>query len=342
MKRYLAAGFLLISGFPVDARAQTPALVGVDATPVYTICTLMVGTPVPAQTAPTSFSLSTSNLSALEAAQYAENIVQLQEKLKATFRLERVDAVASVGDWMAPGSEMALDGPAGDLTLVVKAEGVTAQVSGALTGPGGNTVSITYPARKSAHYQVRLTAGPTVVLEKPWPTTVGERSILARQMEANGLIYYIVIAVPTPGEPMPTTLGYQFQDKTKTSRELTMRTAPGIGAGAGTGAGVGFQARTAGSGFVRAPRLTSATQPTLPPEARAAGLKGPVIVSGTIAPDGTVQNITVLKSVKGLDEIAIAAFQQWRYEPAVDENGKSLEVRVTVAFPFKDEPEGNW
>jgi TonB family protein len=101
-----------------------------------------------------------------------------------------------------------------------------------------------------------------------------------------------------------------------------------------------LQLKTALRGVVRPPKLLASVQPTLSAEARAAGLKGPVILDGTIAPDGSVQNIKVLKSVEGLNDIAIAAFRQWRYEaPALDENGKPVEVRVTVAFPFRDEPQ---
>ena len=381
--RILRFAIAFVAVAAVSARAQTPQP-QIDQTPVYTICTLMVGGAPPSQ-APQAMmtTLSTSKLSALEAAQYAENVAQLQEKLKAAFHLDNVDVVSSFGDWMSPGREMVLEAPGGGPRLIVKAEGVTEQPTAAVSWTTGTTTLVN-PGRKSANYSVRLTAGSTVVLDRPWPVTLGSRSILARQVEADGPLYFVVVAVPTPGAPMPTVLGYEFQNKTNgmvasgaglrggvgggvaggSGRGVAVGvgvgsgsgvaggtaggggvaggvTGSGRGVGGGTGAGVvGFQATTMTSGVVRPPKLLSSIQPTLSAEARAAGLKGPVILSGTIGRDGTVQNIKVLKSVEALDDIAIAAFRQWRYEaPALDENGKLAEIRVTVAFPFRDEPQ---
>ena len=379
MTRRLFSSILFVVIAAGLARAQTPQP-QVDPAPVYTICTLMVGGPPPGQ-APQAMmtALSTSKLSALEAAQYAENVAQLQEKLKAAFHLDTVDVVSSFGDWMSPGREMVLETPGGGPKLVVKADGVTEQPTAAVSWTTGVTTFVN-SGRKSANYNVRLTAGSTVVLERPWPVTLGSRSILARQVEADGPLYFVVIAVPMPGVPMPTSLGYEFQDKTNgfiaSGAGLSGGVAGGSGRGVmggvgsgsgrgvaggvgggsgrgvaggvtGSGSGVGgatgagvLQLKTALRGIVRPPKLLSSIQPTLSAEARAAGLKGPVILSGTIGPDGTVQNIKVLKSVEGLNDIAIAAFRQWRYEaPALDENGKPVEVRVTVAFPFRDEPQ---
>jgi TonB family protein len=365
----LAVAFVAVAA--VSARAQTPQP-QIDPAPVYTICTLMVGGVAPGQAPQTlrlMTALSTSKLSALEAAQYAENVAQLQEKLKAAFHLDNVDVVSSFGDWMSPGREMVLEAPGGGPKLSVKAEGVTEQPDWreGVRSADGSTTLVGRPGRKSANYNVHLTAGATVVLERPWPVALGSRSILARQVEANGPLYFVVIAVPTPGAPMPTSLGYEFQDKSNgiiasgaglrggvgggvaggSGRGVAVGVGAGSGRGAGggvgggTGAGVaGFQLKTATSGFIRPPKLLSSIQPTLSAEARAAGLKGPVILSGTIGPDGTVQNIKVLKSVEALDDIAIAAFRQWRFEaPALDANGKPAEVRVTIAFPFRDEPQ---
>jgi TonB family protein len=319
-----AVAFVAVAA--VSARAQAPQP-QIDPAPVYTICTLMVGGAPPSQ-APQAMGMSmvfsTSKLSALEAAQYAENVAELQEKLKAAFRLDNVDVVSSFGDWMSPAREMVLEAPGGGPKLVVTARGVTEQPAGEPVRNADGTITfVNRPGRKSANFTVRLTAGVGVVLEKPWPVTLGSRSILARQVEANGPLYFVVIAVPTPGVPMPTSLGWEFQDKT------IGIVSSGVG-GSGVGAG----------GIVRPPRLLSSIQPTLSAEARAAGLKGPVILSGMIGPGGTVQNIKVLKGVEGLNDIAIAAFRQWRYEaPALDENGKPVDVQVAVAFPFRDEPQ---
>jgi TonB family protein len=261
---------------------------------------------------------------------------------------------------------MVLEAPGGGPKLVVTARGVTEQPAGEPVRNADGTITfVNRPGRKSANFTVRLTAGVGVVLEKPWPVTLGSRSILARQVEANGPLYFVVIAVPTPGVPMPTSLGWEFQDKTIGIVSSGVGGSGGVaggirgsgggggasgrgvggGVGGGSGSGVGGGTGPGGAGgvvrlvLVRPPKLLSSIQPTLSAEARAAGLKGPVILSGTIEPDGTVQNIKVLKSVEGLNDIAIAAFKQFRYETALDENGKLVEIRVTVTFSFRDEPQ---
>jgi len=349
--RILVCLLLCAATGAATARAQTPqAQPQIDPTPVYTICTLLVGTATPGtEQQGVTMALSSSNLSALEAAQYAENLADLQEKLKATFRLDRVDVLSSFGDWMSPGRDMVLEAPGGGSKLVVTAQGVTEQSSGQpVRNRDGSVTFVVRPGTKSANFNVRLTAGANVVFEKPWPVTLGSRSILARQAELNSPIYFIVIAAPIPGTPMHTNVGieaqaYRVYQADRDAAAAARGVGVAIGGARSVGGGVAgtvTQMKTAGAGsVVRPPKLIHSIQPTLPADARAAGLKGPVILSGTIGPDGSIQNVKVLKSVEGLDDIAIAAFKQWRYEVALDANGKPVEVLVTVAFPFRDEPE---
>jgi TonB family protein len=364
--RILVCLLLCAATGAATARAQTPQP-QVDPTPVYTICTLMVGAPPPSsQPQSMMIALSSSKLSALEAAQYVENVAELQEKLKAAFRLDRLDVVSSLGDWMSPGREMVLEGPGGGPKLVVRAEGVTGRLVGdpvrsAVSAANDGTITfVTRFAGKSANFNVGLTAGTSVVFERPWSVPLGSRNILARQAEANGPLYFVVIAVPTPGAPMQTIFGLEVQDGTtgvsSGFRGVAGRVGGGVAGGVRGGVAGGVEAGISSGGTggvvggavggsgrqIRAPKLIYSLQPTLSPEARAAGLKGPVILDGTIGPDGSIQNIKVLKGVEGLNDIAIAAFRQWRYAPPdLDETGKPILMQIAVAFSFKDEPEGD-
>ena len=90
---------------------------------------------------------------------------------------------------------------------------------------------------------------------------------------------------------------------------------------------------------IRAPRVISGTEPGLTPEARAAGRKGPVVLTATIGKDGVARNIKVVTAVEGLTELAVKALEQRRYEPARDEHGSPIVVQVAVWMPFRDEPE---
>jgi TonB family protein len=90
---------------------------------------------------------------------------------------------------------------------------------------------------------------------------------------------------------------------------------------------------TAGSEGVPAPKRTKHVQPVYPQEALAQGIRGIVILEIVLDEKGKVQSTSIIRSVPGLDEAAIAAAQQWEYSPTkVD--GKPVRVRVTVPVVF--------
>ncbi len=72
---------------------------------------------------------------------------------------------------------------------------------------------------------------------------------------------------------------------------------------------------TAGSEGVPAPKRTKLVQPVYPPEALAQGIRGIVILEIVLDKQGKVESTTVVRSVPGLDEAAIAAARQWEYTP---------------------------
>ncbi len=73
--------------------------------------------------------------------------------------------------------------------------------------------------------------------------------------------------------------------------------------------------------------------PVYPPAAREAGVQGLVVLEATIHPTGEVGNIEVLRSVPELEEAAIAAVEQWRYEPTLVD-GAPVSVLMTVTINF--------
>jgi TonB family protein len=77
--------------------------------------------------------------------------------------------------------------------------------------------------------------------------------------------------------------------------------------------------------------------PVMPEAARAAGIRGIVILEATIAADGTVSDARVLRSIPQLDQAAIDAVRQWRYEP-MQVSGQATPVIVTVTVPFPPSP----
>ena len=66
---------------------------------------------------------------------------------------------------------------------------------------------------------------------------------------------------------------------------------------------------TAGSEGVPAPKRTKHVQPVYPQEALAQGIRGIVILEIVLDEKGKVQSTSIIRSVPGLDEAAIAAAQ---------------------------------
>ena len=84
---------------------------------------------------------------------------------------------------------------------------------------------------------------------------------------------------------------------------------------------------------VRPPRKIHDVPPAYPPAAREAGIEGLVILDATIDPTGAVDDIEVLRSVPELDQAAIEAVEQWRWEPTlVDGEPVSIQMTVTINF----------
>jgi TonB family protein len=90
-----------------------------------------------------------------------------------------------------------------------------------------------------------------------------------------------------------------------------------------------------------APRRIHRVDAVQPEAARAANVAGIVLVEVTVAVDGSVTNARVLRSFPLLDEAALTAARQWRYEPA-RRGGQAVEQKmvegVFVGPPRASEP----
>lgn len=86
-------------------------------------------------------------------------------------------------------------------------------------------------------------------------------------------------------------------------------------------------------GSVMAPNQIRKVQPVYPEEARAAGVKGVVILEAIIDQQGRVSEVRVLRSLPLLDEAAIDAVRQWEYTPTML-NGLPVPIVMTVTVQF--------
>ena len=82
-----------------------------------------------------------------------------------------------------------------------------------------------------------------------------------------------------------------------------------------------------------APRKVRDIIPIYPAMARTAHVQGVVILEAVIDSNGRVESARVLRSIPLLDEAALAAVRQWRFEPA-RLNGQPVPVVMTVTVNF--------
>jgi len=93
------------------------------------------------------------------------------------------------------------------------------------------------------------------------------------------------------------------------------------------------QGRIRVGGAVKAPRKIVDARPVYPEHAKEAGIQSIVRLDIVIGEDGSVVDATVLQSIPELDQAAIDAVLQWRYEPTLL-NGQPVEVAMVVTINF--------
>ena len=87
---------------------------------------------------------------------------------------------------------------------------------------------------------------------------------------------------------------------------------------------------------VSLPRLVKDVKPNYTAAAIGARIQGIVLLSAVVLPDGTVGEVTVLRSLDtrfGLDDQAVIAVKQWLFAPGI-RDGTPVAVRVTIEMSF--------
>ena len=114
----------------------------------------------------------------------------------------------------------------------------------------------------------------------------------------------------------------------------------GIGVGAGPGVGEGRGGGIGGGVFrvgggVSAPKVIYQPDPEYSEEARKAKYQGVCVLSLIVGPDGKPRDVKVARSLGlGLDEKAIEAVNQWKFDPA-QKDGRPVAVAINVEVTFR-------
>jgi len=117
-------------------------------------------------------------------------------------------------------------------------------------------------------------------------------------------------------------------------------TGPGMGEGNGSGIGPGSGGGTGGGPYqpgagIEPPTLVREVKPLYTDEARRRSVAGDVDLEIVVRRDGSVGNVRVVRGLgAGLDERAVEAVRQWRFNPA-KRQGAPVDVVVQVSVEFK-------
>ena len=83
-----------------------------------------------------------------------------------------------------------------------------------------------------------------------------------------------------------------------------------------------------------APVVVKEVKPQYTRDAKDARIQGIVTLECVVETDGTVGDVKVTKSLEaGLDQEAIKAVKQWRFEPG-NKDGKPVPVLITLEMTF--------
>jgi periplasmic protein TonB len=109
----------------------------------------------------------------------------------------------------------------------------------------------------------------------------------------------------------------------------------GSGLGPGSGGGTGGGAYRPGSG-VTLPRLIREVKPNYTSDAMRAKVQGTVLVECVVTTSGEVTDVKILRSLDqtfGLDQEAVKAARQWRFQPGT-RLGEPVPVIISIELSF--------
>ncbi len=108
----------------------------------------------------------------------------------------------------------------------------------------------------------------------------------------------------------------------------------GAAGSASSTADVGSGVYRVGQGGVTMPKVVYNPQPSYTDHARREHISGVVILSCIVSPDGSVRDVKMVRGVEpSLDESAMNAVKQWRFEPAT-KDGKPVAVFTNIEVSF--------
>jgi periplasmic protein TonB len=199
-------------------------------------------------------------------------------------------------------------------------------------GGGGDRDILAASKGRLPKFSMEQITPPVVVVRNEHPKLAVEPTIVIPpqvQLASNNM--------PNLGDPMAHAI--LPSNGTGAGGGIGSGSGGGVGSGKGPGFGPGEGGGTGGGifhvgGGVSPPRQIYAPEPEFSEEARKAKYQGVCTLGLIVGTDGRPSNIRVLSSLgMGLDEKAIEAVKNWKFEPAM-KDGHPVRVEIAVEVDF--------
>jgi TonB family protein len=201
-------------------------------------------------------------------------------------------------------------------------------------GGGGDRDKFEAPKGKIPKQAMEQITPPAIVVRNQHPKLPVEATVVVPPQ--------VKLAYNTPnlGNPTAAMPSGPPSNGTGSGGGIGSGNGGGIGVGSGPGVGAGHGGGTGGGAFrvgggVSAPKVIFEPDPEYSEEARKAKFQGVCVVQLIVGTDGRPHEIKVQRSLGlGLDEKAIEAVNQWKFEPG-KKDGTPVATIINVEVQFR-------
>ena len=201
-------------------------------------------------------------------------------------------------------------------------------------GGGGDRDKLQASKGKLPKLAMEQITPPAAVIRNPNPALAVEPTVVIPPQ-----VKLPQVAAANYGDPL-AKIGGPPSNGTGSGGGIGSGSGGGVGSGEGPGVGPGKGGGIGGGifrvgGGVSAPRALFSPDPEYSEEARKAKYQGVVVLWLIVGPDGRPRDMKVVRPLgMGLDQKAIEAVRQWKFEPAM-KDGKPVAVQINVEVNFR-------
>jgi len=203
-------------------------------------------------------------------------------------------------------------------------------------GGGGDHDAIPAPKGNPPKAALQQITPPAIVMRNEKPKLTAQPTIVAPPQVHLAENHAMNLGIPSAAPAMPSappSNGTGAGGGIGSGAGGGVGVGHGAGIGAGSGGGFGGGVYKVGAG-ISAPTAISAPDPDYTEEARRAKKQGTCVLWLIVDSAGHPRDIRVMRGLGfGLDEKAVEAVKQWRFQPAL-KDGRPVDVQISVQVEF--------